>query len=479
MLPDTVTAYALWALLVGDFVIRVVSLVWVPRNRRPQTALAWLLLIFFVPYVGFLLFLLLGSNRLPRSRRTKQADINRYIREVAGGVDELVTPRRYASVIRLNRELGSMPLTAGNRVEFLTDYTASLAELTRAVRSAEHTLHIEFYIVSVDDDTTEFCDEVANAVSRGVTVRFLYDHLASARIPRYRDSLARIRATGAQVAASLPVRPWAGRYQRPDLRNHRKIMVVDSRVAYTGSQNLIHPSYHRRGRKGLQWRELLVRLEGPVVASLDALFITDWWCETDELVTPRVGTEDHDSAGGNLAQVVPSGPTFDGENNLRMFNALLYSATRRIALSSPYFVPDSSLRYAVTTAAQSGIEVDLYVSAAYDQPLVFHAQCSYYEELLAAGVRIWLYPEPELLHSKFVIIDDEVAVVGSSNLDMRSFSLNLESSVMLHGPAVDELRRIEEGYREVSHPLTADEWAGRHWTRTIKESLARLNATVQ
>lgn len=479
MSSDTITLIVLGALVAGDLVIRVVSLVWVPRNRRPQTALAWLLLIHFVPYLGFLVFLLLGSNRLPRARRRKQSDINAYLRALAPGIESDAVPDRFARVATLNQRLGSMPLTAGNSVDFITDYRESIAELTRAVNSAQHTVHIEFYIVSVDGVTTEFFEALARAVARGVTVRFLYDHLASARIPHYHRTLAAIRATGAEVHASLPVRPWRGRYQRPDLRNHRKIMVVDSCVAYTGSQNLIHPSYHRRGRKGLRWSELLVRLEGPVVASLDALFITDWWCETEELITPHVAAVAASSAGDSVAQVVPSGPTFDGENNLRLFNALMYSATTRIALSSPYFVPDSSLRYAVTTAAQSGIAVDLYVSAAYDQPLVFHAQCSYYDELLAAGVTIWLYPEPTLLHSKFVLIDDEIAVVGSSNLDMRSFSLNLESSVMFTGTAVADLAQIEHGYRAVSHRLTAAEWAARPFRRTVQESLARLTATVQ
>ncbi|PTW91154.1 cardiolipin synthetase 2 [Microbacteriaceae bacterium MWH-Ta3] len=479
MSSDAIALIVLGALLAGDLVIRVVSLIWVPRNRRPQTALAWLLLIHFVPYVGFLVFLLLGSNRLPRARRRKQDDINAYLRALAPGIESDALPDRFAHVATLNRQLGSMPLTAGNSVSFQTDYRESIAELTRAVQSSQHTVHIEFYIVCVDEVTAGFFEAITQAVARGVTVRFLYDHLASARIPHYHRTVEAIRATGAQVHASLPVRPWRGRYQRPDLRNHRKIMVVDSRVAYTGSQNIIDPSYHRRGRKGLRWSELLVRLEGPVVASLDALFVTDWWCETEELITPHVAAVTDAPAGDGVAQVVPSGPTFDGENNLRLFNALLYSATRRIALSSPYFVPDSSLRYAVTTAAQSGITVDLYVSAAYDQPLVFHAQCSYYDELLAAGVNIWLYPEPTLLHSKFVLIDDDIAVVGSSNLDMRSFSLNLESSVMFAGSAVADLADIEREYRAVSHPLTAAEWNARPFRRTIQESLARLTATVQ
>jgi cardiolipin synthase len=180
------------------------------------------------------------------------------------------------------------------------------------------------------------------------------------------------------------------------------------------------------------------------------------------------------------AQVVPSGPGFDGENNLRLFNSLLYLAQERIIITSPYFVPDESMLYAITTAAQSGIDVQLFVSEIGDQPVVYHAQRSYYEELLRAGVRIWLYKAPTVLHSKFFTIDDEVAVIGSSNMDMRSFSLNLEISVMIHGKSfVDDLRKIEQEYRDTSRELFLDDWMKRPRAAAVLDNVARLTAAVQ
>jgi cardiolipin synthase len=177
---------------------------------------------------------------------------------------------------------------------------------------------------------------------------------------------------------------------------------------------------------------------------------------------------------------VPSGPGFEGENNLRLFNSLLYLAQEKIIITSPYFVPDESMLYAITTAAQSGIDVQLFVSEIGDQPVVYHAQRSYYEALLRAGVRIWLYKAPTVLHSKFFTIDDEVAVIGSSNMDMRSFSLNLEISVMVHGKSfVDDLREVEQEYRDTSRELHLDEWMKRNRASAVLDNVARLTAAVQ
>jgi cardiolipin synthase len=281
----------------------------------------------------------------------------------------------------------------------------------------------------------------------------------------------------------LPVQPLRGKWQRPDLRNHRKLLVLDGQVAYTGSQNMIDSSYDRlrNRRRSLRWKDLMVRFEGPIVAGINALFVTDWYSETDELLLREADPATvHDGPEALDCQVVPSGPGFEGENNLRLFNALLYSAQERIIISSPYFVPDESMLYAITTAAQRGLDVQLFVSEIGDQPIVYHAQRSYYEALLRAGVRIFLYPAPVVLHAKHFTIDDDVAVIGSSNMDMRSFSLNLEISVMVSGTSfVRELRRVEDGYRQTSRELTLDEWLQRPFKAQVLDNVARLTAALQ
>ena len=474
-------------LFVIDIAIRIGSLLIVPINRKPQTAAAWLLAIFLIPYVGFILFLLLGSNKLPKKRRAKQEQINRIIVESTEGIDAAATnpdsPDWLATSVALNRKLGAMPLVSGNTAQLYSQYEESLQAMTDAVAGARKYVHAEFYIVAFDPTTAPFFDALEAAVKRGVTVRIMLDHVASLRSPGYRRTKRRLDAAGVQWQLMLPIQPLRGRYQRLDLRNHRKLLVIDGEVAFAGSQNLIDSSYNKRGnlRAGLHWKDLMVRFEGPIVAGVNALFLSDWYAETDELLLSETSPVAAEQPGREIdCQVVPSGPAFKGENNLRLFNDLLYAAQERIVITSPYFVPDESMLYAITTAAQSGIDVQLFVSEVADQKLVYHAQRSYYEALLGAGVRIFLYEKPIVLHAKHFTIDDSVAVIGSSNMDMRSFSLNLEISVMVHGRSfVHDLRKLEDDYRAHSRELTLEEWKARPMRSVLLDNLARLTATVQ
>jgi cardiolipin synthase len=482
----TVAAYPIIVLIV-DLVVRVLAVIYIPRNRRPQTALAWLVLIFVIPVPGIILFILFGSRRLPRSRRRKQREINQRILEATDGIEQVKRdhpwPPWLEPIVQLNRKLGAMPLVGGNTAEFHTDYEESIASMTAAVESARKYVHCEFYILSFDRTTARFFDALKSAVERGVIVRVLLDHVAGLRTKGYRRTMRALKKVGAQAHVMLPVQPFKGKYQRLDLRNHRKILVIDGTVAYTGSQNMIDPSYNKRRNKrlGLRWKDFMVRFEGPIVAGINALFITDWYSETDELLlreAPEVAAPKTENTID--CQVVPSGPGFEGENNLRLFNSLVYAATERVIITSPYFVPDDSMLYAITSAAQQGLDVQLFASEVGDQPVVYHAQRSYYEALLRAGVRIWLYRAPTVLHAKHFTIDDEVAVIGSSNMDMRSFSLNLEISVMVRSRQfVKRLRQIEDDYRAHSREITLDEWMERPRTVAVLDNVARLTATVQ
>jgi cardiolipin synthase A/B len=326
------------------------------------------------------------------------------------------------------------------------------------------------------------------ACARGVEVRFLFDHIGSKGIPVYKEMLQRLEGTGIKWAPMLPIRPLKGEIRRPDLRNHRKILVVDDRVAFSGSQNLIEACYDKpkNQKLGRAWVELMARIEGPAVQELNVVFATDWLTETGESLQRQVSevppppSVRPDAVTDVGVQVVPSGPGFVTENNLRLFNSMLYSAERRLSLTSPYFVPDDSLLYAITTAAQRGVDVELFVGATADQFMVAHAQRSYYEALLEAGVRIWLYPEPFVLHAKHFSVDDRVAVIGSSNMDMRSFVLNYEVVMMMTGAEiVARLSRVQDTYRSLSTELTLDAWRQRTRGQRYIDNLMRLTATIQ
>ncbi|WGD36805.1 cardiolipin synthase [Lysinibacter sp. HNR] len=474
-------------LVVLDYIIRIVAIVIVPRNRRPTSGMAWLLAIFFMPSIGFILFLIIGSRRLPRARRRKQDEINRLITEATVGVDQLSdqkdAPPWLTGIAALGRNMGALPLTGGNSAVLLDDYEATIKDMADAVDSADRYVHVQFYILAYDPTTRVFFEAMEAAVRRGVAVRVLLDHIASIRSPGYLRTKRKLEEIGVEFALMLPVRPWRGEYQRPDLRNHRKILVVDGTLGYMGSQNLIDSSYNKLSnrRRGLSWKDLMVRLEGPIVSGLNAIFLGDWFSETNEVLVNWVHDVQHAHHPGSLdCQAVPSGPGFEGENNLQMFVALLYDATERISITSPYFVPDESIMYAIKAATARGVQVELFVSEVGDQAIVYHAQRSYYEDLLTAGVRIFMYRPPYILHSKHFSIDDQVAVVGSSNMDMRSFSLNMEVSMMVHGRSfVEALRLIEDGYRENSRELTLEEWNKQPLRSTILDNLARLTSALQ
>jgi cardiolipin synthase len=336
--------------------------------------------------------------------------------------------------------------------------------------------------MSSDHVTNDLMTALEEAAERGVEVRVLFDHLGSLRIKGYRRQKARLNASKIRWRPMLPLSPVHGQWRRPDLRNHRKIMVIDGEIAFTGSQNLIEPSYNnpKHRKVGREWVELMACLRGPIVTTLNVVFATDWLSETNESLEEQLEHQPEPHPGNVTAQVVPSGPGFITENNLRLFNTLIYSAQHKISLCSPYFVPDDSLLYAVTTAAQRGVEVELFVSEKGDQFLVHHAQQSYYQALLEAGVRIYLYKAPFVLHAKHFTIDNEVAVLGSSNMDMRSFSLNLEVSVMLLGEdIVQRIRAVEDTYRSISHELVLDDWMKRPMKVKYVDNVARLSAVLQ
>lgn len=473
--------------LIVDFGLRIVAIIVIPRNRRPTSATAWLLAVYFIPYLGWLFFLLIGSYKLPKQRRLRQQQINQFILDSTEGIERVRRdhpwPPWLEPVVRMNRSLGAMPLVGGNAASLIGAYNESLDAMTEAVNAAKRYVHVEFYILSWDDTTGPFFDALEAAVKRGVTVRVMLDHIASLRTRDYKRTIKRLTEMGAQWRLMLPVQPLKGKYQRPDLRNHRKLLVADGRVGFMGSQNVIDRTYNKRSniKRGLKWKELVARLEGPIVAGLNAIFITDWYSETGELLARERDPIATVNVEEELdCQLVPSGPGFDNENNLKLFLALLYYATEQIIITSPYFVPDEAMLTALTTAVQRGIRVELFVSEIGDQGLVYHAQRSYYEQLLRAGVKIWMYKAPYILHAKHFTIDDDVAVIGSSNMDMRSFMLNAEISLMVRGKSfVTEMREVEQGYRDASKQLTLDEWMKQPLLSTMLDNLARLTSALQ
>ncbi|MFL6047966.1 MAG: phospholipase D-like domain-containing protein [Propionibacteriaceae bacterium] len=476
-----------WLLLAADVLIVLVAAVFISANRKPSAAIAWILAIIFVPVLGLLLFLLIGFPKLPRERRDKQREVCDAVLTRTDGLDRVSHrdewPPWLVSMVTMNCNLGSLPMVGGNSAELIDNYEGSIKAMADAIDQADTFVHVEFFILVEDEATATFFEALERACKRGVQVRVLSDHVAQFMYPNRKQTIRRFAEMGAEYRPMLPLQPLRGHWRRPDIRNHRKLVVVDGAVGFTGSQNMIIDHYHKKKgiQRGLHWHELMVQLTGPVVRELDAVFVTDWYSETDELLpldTSPVRPDDDSELVD--AQVLPSGPSFDNDNNLKLFAAMIQNARRRISVTSPYYVPDETIQMAMVTAGSRGLDVELFVSEIGDQFMVFHAQRSYYEQLLRAGVKIYLYRAPTILHAKHLSIDDDVAVIGSSNLDIRSLSLHMELSVLVHGAEFTAaMRAVEDDYRSKSRQVVLEDWLRRPTRDRIFDNLMRLTSSLQ
>ncbi|WP_312326175.1 cardiolipin synthase [Stenotrophomonas sp.] len=458
-----------WLLLL-DWLIRLAALLWIPSRTTPGAARSWLLLVGFVPLLGLPLYLLFGHPWLSRQRVQRQAEASQVIREEQA----LQPPLRWtplpdtatAEMVPLVERQGDFMPVHGNAVELLTDYDGSLQALLDDIDQARDRVHLLYYLMFDDGVGELIAQALQRAAARGVQCRLLLDAVGAKRgLRRYRH---RLQAVDVDVRAMLPGGLRWRRSGRMDLRNHRKIAVIDNRVGYIGSQNLAQAEFV----PGFPNRELVARVRGPAVAHLEAVFASDWYMETGQRL--EVMMVEPVCADDVPTQLLPSGPAYPFSNARDAVNALIHLARRRIVLVTPYFVPDEATLSALRIAALSGVQVQLILSASNNQHLTAWAQEAYYDELLRAGVRIALY-EPHFLHAKHLTVDDDIALVGSINLDIRSFALNAEIGMLCYAPTlVRQLIDIEAAYLRQSRQLDLDAWRQRPAWRRSREGIARL-----
>jgi cardiolipin synthase A/B len=463
-----------WLIPVLNWSIRLWALWHVPRRRSPSAARAWLLLILVAPIVGIALYSIFGRAYLPAKRLSRQQRADEFVRQarVEDGLGPGAgVPEERRATVELVHRLGNFPVVGGNTVDLIDGYEEFVDRLVADVDGAGESVDLLFYIFEPDATGRRVADAVKRAAARGVTCRVMMDGMASA--PGLKRLGPGLRAAGVEVISLLS--PGTRRARR-DLRNHRKIAVVDGVVGYTGSQNVVD-AYDYKGR-GLTNEELMVRVRGPVVRQLHAVLLTDRYLETGKGLDEGARLPVPERAGSVLAQALPSGPTYDVENNERSFVQMLYGARERIVVTSPYFVPDRPFVDAMQAAAIRGLDVHLVTPAQADQWLVRLAQESYYGELLAAGVKIHLY-EPRFLHAKHVSVDDDACAIGSSNLDMRSFTLNEEVMLFFYDREVSAaLARVQERTFRHSRLLDVEAWKRQPPLRRAAQRLARLVDSV-
>ena len=462
-------------LYIAEWIVRVVALFVVVHKRRPTAALAWLVVIFFQPWVGVALYLLIGRSRLSW-RRTRQYTrlVNRleHLKMQFEGHPHVTHPKlgpQCETAITLARRYGSMPILDGNSVTLISDTNEVIRQLTADIDQASKHVHMLFYIFRDDETGRQVASALKRAAGRGVKCRLLLDAVGSWNTLR---SMSRdLRNAGVEVYDDLPVGFLRRQASRIDLRNHRKIAVIDGITAYTGSQNIVDDDY---GYKDLVWRDLTARIKGPVVQELQTVFLEDWHFRTDKLLGERSIFPPAEPSGSVPAQVFPSGPNYPIESYQRLVVAVLYSAHERAIITTPYFVPDEPFLQAMQVVAQRGVEVNLILPVKTNHPLIDMAGQAYFEELLEAGVRIFAY-ENGLLHAKTITVDDSIAFLGSSNFDIRSFSLNFEINLLLYGrQAAQDLRERQMEYLHSSHPIEGSDWKKRTSGRRLVHDIAKL-----
>jgi cardiolipin synthase A/B len=470
-------------LFVAEWAVRLVMfVVIVTRKRSAAPALAWLAVVAFLPFLGALAYLLLGEVRLGRHRTYEY----QRLMDTISGSPELrsqfarhghATLRGpYRLIDNLARAVGAREPRPGNRIELVEAPIDLFARLAADIDGARHHCHLLYYIAddSLDDPATAgVAAALSRASNRGVKCRVLLDAAGSRQFLRG-ETCQRLRDAGVSVVELLPVNALRALAARIDVRNHRKLAVVDGRVGYMGSHNLTDAVYPGKEAFG-DWVDVSVRAQGPVVYDLQEVFLKDWAFTAGALpADPLLFPPAEVAADGITASLLPTAPTTDRSGLLDVIIQTLQLARERCVLTTPYFVPDDAILHAMRAAALRGVEVVLVVPERGDHSVSQAAGRSHYGFLLEAGVQIWEY-RGALLHAKTLTMDREFAILGSANLDARSFTLNFELALLVYDTDfASQLHYLQAEYLEQSERVTEVRWAERGALRVLGDDVARL-----
>ncbi len=453
---------------------------------RPATgvALAWILIVALLPAMGITLYLLIGERRIGKRRASRIASLTKSFREIGdAAIQQRLTgvrwdrhPAAARGMDKLGRSTIGSPTVCGSRFDLISNTQEILAHIARDVDSAQESVLMEFYIWNEGGAADEVLDAVIRAAQRGVRCRVLIDALG-ARTWWKSAQPARLRAAGVELRQALPVGIFRTLIGRTDLRLHRKIVVTDGDVAWTGSMNLVDPRFFKQDSGVGQWVDAMVRIRGAAVAPLAATMLGDWMVETGESIHHLIedsGVRLIEPDGNVDMQIIPSGPGETADGLLQMLLGLINAAQHELIMTTPYFVPDDSLLRAVRGAAGRGVRVSLIMPEKVDSLLTRYASRSYYDELIDVGVQLYLYRDG-LLHTKSIMVDGTMAMFGTVNLDMRSLWLNYEVALFVYNADfAAELRTLQQSYIDDSDPVHADQWGTRAFLPRLLENTLRL-----
>lgn len=472
----TLVGSTLHAALIVGFGLRIILV-----RRPPGVSLAWLLLLVSVPYVGAALYWLIGERPLGRRRQKRARLLHGAARRwlAARGHERALrgpAESRWNELRRLADGTVGIPALAGNAISLHDNSESILRAIAEDIDRAEASCDLEFYIWNAGGMADVVAESLIAAARRGVKCRALLDAVGSAPFARG-PWPERFRAAGIELRFALPVGLVRMLFARIDLRLHRKLALVDGRIAHTGSMNLVDPRYFKQHAGVGQWVDCMVRVEGPAVQTMRALFEIDWQLESADSSEPDLALPPTLAGGGgpgSLVQLAPSGPGYEDGTILKLVVEAVSLAQREVVLTTPYFVPDEALVLALCAAAQRGVRVVLLLPARIDSRLVRLACGAYFGDLMAAGVEVRRF-QRGLLHTKSITLDGEASFVGTVNLDMRSMRLNFEMTLLVYDASFTRsLRALQETYVQGSQAVELEAWKARPLHQRVAENAANL-----
>jgi cardiolipin synthase A/B len=456
------------------------------QKLEVNTALAWIVMLIAMPFAGPVLYILFGDHTLGQRRLKLGQRIRGYYQKayaVAGadgvGLEAVAEP--FGALAKsITRESG-FPVLARNRYAILTDAGEILKCMRQDIDEAQTDCCLEFYIIDPKGRVDAVLQAVLRAAARGVACKILADDFGGKAFFRS-EWPARLGAAGVSVVRSLPVAAIKSISKRSDLRNHRKVLICDRRVVYTGSFNLVDPHLFKSTSNVGEWVDMMMRIEGQMVDAVACVFNADFLLEEPgldigsaalsgfPLDDRKVSLPD----GRLLMQLLPSGPEMANSTIYAFIVAAIFNARRRVRIVTPYFIPDQAVLLALTSAAKRGVDVQIIVPERLDTRLGQYASQACYDELLAAGVAILRFGGG-LLHTKAMMIDEDITVFGTVNMDLRSFYLNLELSLIIYEARINaELGAIIDTYVDRSAAVSREAWSAREPTQRFLENLLRL-----
>ncbi len=438
---DSQLAISLSGLFLAAIVLAVILRILLRPYREPASRVAWVLVVLALPLAGIVAYLVLGEVRIGRKHllraRKVQAELSsdHRLARIADKAPPNI-PDRYTHLFELGRSISGHIPCDGNQALLADDSNQAIDWICDDIDAASDHVHLMFYIWLEDNNGKRVVQALLRAAARGVSCRVLVDALGSRKFIRS-ASWREMQAAGVKLRVAMPIGILPLRFlrSRVDVRNHRKIVVIDNRITYCGSQNCADPEF-RIKQAYAPWVDVMLRLEGPVALQNQYLFVNDWMCEGGKDILSLLDTDTpaEDDQGGAV-QVIATGPTYRASAMPELFTALIYSARRELVISTPYYVPNPSIQDALCASGWRGVDTTLIVPARNDSRFVAAASRSFYAGLLEAGVKIQEYPAG-LLHSKTLTVDGEICLIGSANMDQRSFDLNYENNMLIHSATV-------------------------------------------